>query len=388
MTLPHRRRRAPPRDLARRAAGLERDGVTRADLEALAADGLLAVYGPPELGGAGAAVQREVAELLAGASPDAWFVWFQHGPVVRMLSRRQERGPAGAAPRGAVPRRAARRRRLEPPAHPAAERVRHPGRRRLVASPARQPWCTGWGLTDVVLVGALCRETDEVVFGLVPAGDRPALRSDGALDLAAMGGTSTHARRASTGCVLPDDDVVLRGRPRAVGRARRGRQHQRAALDVRHRAGRPRPAARREPDAADALRRAGARRCATRPTRLLDEVDPGEQREERLELRAQALLLAIECCTALLAARGGQGMDLGEPAQRLLRAAAFQLVHSQAAHIRAATLQALAGWRSGQLQQRERQARSTLPLRLRGSSSAPAAAAVPRGRRAPARPLA
>jgi hypothetical protein len=58
-------------------------------------------------------------------------------------------------------------------------------------------------------------------------------------------------------------------------------------------------------------------------------------------VRAASLLLAVECCTALLAARGGQGMDLADPAQRLLRAAAFQLVHSQAAHVRAATLSAL-----------------------------------------------
>ena len=35
------------------------------------------------------------------------------------------------------------------------------------------------------------------------------------------------------------------------------------------------------------------------------------------------------------------GMDLAEPAQRLLRAAAFQVVHSQAAHVREATLAAL-----------------------------------------------
>ena len=70
-------------------------------------------------------------------------------------------------------------------------------------------------------------------------------------------------------------------------------------------------------------------------------MDPGQQLERRLALRAESLLLGIECCTALLAARGGQGMDLAEPAQRLLRAAAFQLVHSQAAHVRAATLEAL-----------------------------------------------
>jgi len=72
-------------ELAGRAGVLERDGVRREDLQALAGLGLLAVYGPPELGGAPPSVQREVAELLAGASPDAWFVWFQHGPVVRML---------------------------------------------------------------------------------------------------------------------------------------------------------------------------------------------------------------------------------------------------------------------------------------------------------------
>jgi hypothetical protein len=56
---------------------------------------------------------------------------------------------------------------------------------------------------------------------------------------------------------------------------------------------------------------------------------------------AAGLLLGIECCTALLASRGGRGMSLDDSAQRLLRAAAFQLVHSQAEHIRAATLQAL-----------------------------------------------
>jgi hypothetical protein len=75
--------------------------------------------------------------------------------------------------------------------------------------------------------------------------------------------------------------------------------------------------------------------------RLLDEVPPPEQLEERLALRARALVLQLECCTALLTARGGQGMGLADPAQRLLRAAAFQVVHSQAPHVREATLAAL-----------------------------------------------
>jgi len=96
----------------------------------------------------------------------------------------------------------------------------------------------------------------------------------------------------------------------------------------------------RAPETAEQLR---ARVLASREHayRLLDEVPGDEQIEERLAVRASALLLAMECCTALLAARGGQGMGLADPAQRLLRAAAFQLVHSQAAHVRAATLDAL-----------------------------------------------
>ena len=91
--------------------------------------------------------------------------------------------------------------------------------------------------------------------------------------------------------------------------------------------GRAAPAGARRADA-------GLPRCSTRSTAASGS-------SERLELRAAALLLAVECCTALLTARGGQGMDLAEPAQRLLRAAAFQVVHSQAAHVRAATLDAL-----------------------------------------------
>ena len=327
-------------DLAGRAADLERDGVTRADLDALAADGLLAVHGPPELGGADAAEQREVAELLAGASPDAWFVWFQHGPVVKMLAASentalQERWLARLCTGEALG--GVSWSHLRTP-RPSVFATRTDGGWSFTGT---QPWCTGWGLTDVVLAGALCRETDEVVFGLVPSGDRPELRSTGLLDLAAMAGTSTHAL-AYDGLVVPDADVVLVA-PRApfsVGDAARNTNVQPstfgialAALDLLQE---------REPGTADALR---PRVLALRAQayRLLDDVDPDEQHAERLRLRAESLLLGLECCTALLTARGGQGMDLGEPAQRLLRAAAFQVVHSQAAPIRTATLAALVG---------------------------------------------
>ncbi|MBC7375776.1 MAG: acyl-CoA/acyl-ACP dehydrogenase [Frankiales bacterium] len=326
------------RELAADAARLEREGVNRAVLDRMAAVGLLAVAGPPDLGGAWPAEQRQVAELLAGASPDAWFVWFQHGPVVKMLKAsdnedlKNKHLPELCAGRelGGVAYS-----HLRTP-KPSVFATRVEGGWSLSGF---QPWCTGWGLTDVVLVGALVPETDQVVFGLVPAGNRPEMTSAGELRLAAMAGTSTHALRFD-GLRVDDTEVVLltdRGpwaqadsanntnvQPSTYGIAL-------AALEL---------LAEREPDTAMQLR-PRLLELRTRAYRLIDEVEVGQRTEQRLALRAESLLVGIECCTALLAARGGQGMDLGEPAQLLLRAAAFQLVHSQAAHIRAATLEAL-----------------------------------------------
>jgi len=296
------------------------------------------VYGPAELGGLPPAGQREVAEQLSGASPDAWFVWFQHGPVVRMLAGSdntalaQQHLPAlcrGDA-LGAV----------------AYSHLRTPAPSVLATRVAggwsfsgRQPWCTGWPLADLVLTGALDPSGDRVVFGVVPAGDRAQLHSTGELALAAMGGTRTHALVLDA-LLVPDDAVVML-RPRSEFTAYDTALNANvqpstfgvafAALDL---------LAPRQPAVAARLR---DRVLALRTTAyaLLDEVPADERLDERLAVRAQALLLAVQCSTALLTARGGQGMDLADPAQRLLRAAAFQVVHSQAAHIRTATLDAL-----------------------------------------------
>lgn len=324
--------------LAADATRLERDGVTRADVARLAGAGLLGVYGPPELGGLPDAAQREVAEQLAGASPDAWFVWFQHGPVVRMLGRSDNTALAelhlGPLCRGEELGGVAYSHLRTPAPSVFAERVS--GGWSLRGS---QPWCTGWPLVDVALVGALDAGGEQVVFALVPAGDRPALHSTGELSLAAMGGTRTHAL-AFEDLFVPDEAVVAvhdRGTFAAYDTALNANVQPStygvalAALDLLDA---------RQPQVAQALRDR-LLPLRTRAYRLLDEVPAPEQLDERLEVRAASLLLAVECCTALLAARGGQGMDLADPAQRLLRAAAFQLVHSQAAHVRAATLSAL-----------------------------------------------
>jgi len=328
--------------LARRLAGqasrLERDGVTRADLQPLADAGLYALFGPPELGGVSPPEQRRVHELLAGASPDGWFVWYQHGPVVKFLTASDN-----AALRDAYLPDLCAGRRLGGvawsnlrTARPSVLATRVDGGWRL---PGPQPFCTGWGLCELWLVGGLAPESGEVVFGIVPAGC-PELRSQGELALAAMSGTSTHAIRYDA-LLLPDDAVVLRKdfatwaqadatanqnvQPSTFGVAL-------AALDLL------------EPAASSAAHVLRGRVLDVRAQayQLLDDVEPTEAGEQRLALRAEALLLGLECCTALLTSRGGRGIGLDDPAQLLLRAAAFQLVHSQAAHIRAATLEALA----------------------------------------------
>jgi hypothetical protein len=325
-------------ELAADARRLERDGVTTDDVRRLADAGALAVFGPPALGGGTPDEQRRTSELLAGASPDAWFVWFQHGPVVKLLGASdnapmRDRWLADLCSGRALGGVAWSNLRT---ARPSVFATRVDGGWSLSGP---QPWCTGWGLHAVLLVGAKAEQTGEVVFGVVPA-DREGLRSRGELELAAMGGTSTHAVEYDC-LVLRDDEVLLRkdfdAWAAADTAANRNVQPSTfgialAALDLLE----PASAA-----TATALR-AQVLEVRTAAYRLLDEVDPAEEGEQRLALRARALLLALESCTALLASRGGRGMGLDDPAQRLLRAAAFQLVHSQAAPIREATLAALA----------------------------------------------
>ena len=318
--------------LAERAAQLEAPGGVSRDVVAeLAAAGLLGTYGPD---GPDEAGRRTVAEGLAGASPDAWFVWFQHGPVVRSLldtpntalvqehledlcTGRAQGGVAWSNLRTSRPT-------------VTAERVDGGW---LLDGP--QPWCTGFPMLDLVMVGGYAATSDEVVFGLLPAS---VLTSAGELALASMSGTSTHAVRYEQ-VLLPDARVlrVLNHEPWSTA-DRAGNANVQpstfgvalAALDLL------------EPDAAEPLRKQ-VLAIREQAYRLLDEVDRFEQLERRLELRAQALTLATTCALAAVTSAGGRGMGLDHPAQRLLRAAAFQVVHSQDSAVRAATLQVLQG---------------------------------------------
>lgn len=323
--------------LAAAAGQVEREGVQRSGLDRLAAAQLLALECDPALGGvaAPAPVVRRVTEILAGADPQTWFVFFQHGPVVRALMR----SDAAELRAHWLPRLAAG----EALGGVAYSHLRSP-RPQLTARPTAsgwrldgvQPWFTGWGLADVVLTGALSTD-DEVLFWLLPSG---AATRQGVtatpLRLAAMDATHTVALRLD-GVAAGEAELVSRT-PRAIWtQADRAKNTNvtpstfgvgLAALGL---------LAERDADAARSLgRRLAAAR--TEAYRLLDEVPVEEELDRRLAVRAEALTVAMECATALVVACGGQGMALTHPAQRLLRAAAFQLVHAQDVAVRGATL--------------------------------------------------
>jgi len=322
--------------LATSASRVECEGVERATLDRLAAAGLYGIQGPEWAGGhdVAGATYRRIAELLAGADANTWLVWFQHHPVVRMLagcenvelqrllpdlcSGRVRAGVAFSHLRSAAPTITAR----------AAG-----GGWRLSG---RQPWCTGWGLIDVVLVGAVT-DDDQVMLALVPT-ERTGLRPTEELSLTAMNGTHTVALELDDLAVAPADVVVLMPRsewtdgdamrasnvqPSAVGIAL-------AALDVlRLRA--PEQAARLGSRLADLRSRAYV---------LSDEPPTIDDVPERLQLTARLLLIAVEITSTLVVSLGGSALATSQPAQRWAREATFHLVFAQTVDLREAGLTA------------------------------------------------
>jgi hypothetical protein len=96
--------------------------------------------------------------------------------------------------------------------------------------------------------------------------------------------------------------------------------------------------------AADAARRLDddRERRAQMYDELLDAaVDSDDYIERASDHRATCIHLALRSTTALLAAVGGRGMDLGHPAQRLAREAAFFVIQAQTADGRAAALRSV-----------------------------------------------
>lgn len=327
--------------LAPLAAETERDGVERATLDCLAEAGLYGVVGPESITGSqpAPAVYREVAEVLAGADGNTWFVWLQHHAAVKMLT-----GSANAdLAQHWLPS-------LCAGTTQAGVAYSHLRSTEIVVSATRvdggwrlsgtAPWCTGWGLLDVVLVGAATAD-DGVVFAVVPMSEGDGMAPGPPLDLAAMGGTRTVTLHLD-GYVVADADVVQRT-PRATWAATdaaAGANVQPSTFGVA-RAALVELAGRDEATAASlSTRLHDVRR---RAYGLMDDVPAGEALEERLALRAEALLLGVEATSALVTSVGGRAMTGANPAQRWAREALFHLVFAQTRPARVTTLARIAG---------------------------------------------
>jgi len=326
------------------ASRAEREGVPRATIDALAAAGLLAIVAPPALGGVSAGAAREVAEVLAGAGPDAWFVWTQHHMPVSLLTATAN---------------SELRERLLPQlcsttlAAVAFSHLRRP-QPGVTATPTPAgwringsvPWLTGWGVADVLALGSLT-DTGEVMFALLPLGaDAPSgLHPTAPLLLASMQGTRTVGLRLD-GVTVPASAVVLQ-QPAETWRAADAARAAnvvpatfgiaRAALDGLRAAGGAAGTAAGAVDLADSLA-AALDQARERAYQLIDDVPAAECVDERIALRAEALQLTLRATAAGVAAQGGKAMSTEHPAQRLARAALFMLVQAQTPKLRAATL--------------------------------------------------
>lgn len=322
--------------LAPLAAQTERDGVERVTLDCLAGAGLYGILGPESITARvpSAPVYRRVAEVLAGADASTWFLWFQHHPVVRMLaaSTNQELAQrwlpalcAGTTQAGVAF------------SHLRSERVVMPATRldggwRLSGV---APWCTGWGLLDLVLVGATTPD-DEVLFALVPLAEGDTMIPGPPLHLAAMGGTRTFPLHLNS-YVVADDDVVLSA-PRAkwaTADAAAGANVQPSSFGITLAA--LGELAALDPASAEVLS-ARLEAVRLRAYELADDVPAGDAIDERLRLRAEALSLGVSVTSALVAAVGGRAMTGDHPAQRWAREATFHLVFAQTKAARAASL--------------------------------------------------
>lgn len=202
------------------------------------------------------------------------------------------------------------------------------------------PWFTGWGLADVVLLGAATPD-DRVLLALLPCAtvaSRPGtVRRH---DLWSMSATHAVGIELRAVRVTPAQVVALPSRtdwlraytqrtidthPAVFGSLRAT-----TAFLHAHAGGTD-----TAPGAADGFGQLAidvARRAAIlrrRAYALCDHAPPGEATRERHTIRAAAVELAFRSASACLAATGARSMLRHATAARLTAEAAFHLVHGQ-----------------------------------------------------------
>jgi hypothetical protein len=332
------------RVLAPHAAQVDRAGIPPSHIAAIKASGLLGMGAPVEVGGtaAPAPVIRLVSEILAAADATTWFVQVQH------------HSPLATAVRGEG---AARERLLRPLADGtllagvAFSQLRSYPHVQVAATPVdggwqfdgTAPWCTGWGLGDVLMLAGTTPDA-EVVFCFIDAREQPGLRASAPMRLAALEASRTvrlhlDGLRVGVDAVIhrttmadwsaADRRTTVNVNPAVFGIAG-------AALDLLELAA-----------TEDATRLAGVLRSRLQTARrdayaLLDEVPAEERLADRLAARLEAMDMMQTATSAAVIAGGGRAMAATAPAQRLAREAMFLLVQAQTADLRAAQLRHLA----------------------------------------------
>jgi hypothetical protein len=283
-----------------------------------------------------AAERRQVHRALGGACGATYFVWAQHEAPIRLLSfsaneplrhRWLDRLLAGAVVGGTA---FAHLRRPGPPvvrAEPDGDGWRLDG---------EAPWATSWGMAGVFSIGAIT-PAGSILWVLLPA---ERLTPSAPLQLAVMQATATVRLRFEETPVGPEDVILEldrslwdgldasignRGNPAVQGLTARAL----ALLEQSGHAG---------AEVAAALRPELEQVVAANDA-LADAADEGRVDVAAMAAaRADSLELAHRSTLALLTASGGRGVELANPAQRLVREAAFYAVQGQTADGRAAGL--------------------------------------------------
>lgn len=308
--------------------------------EALARPGLFALVLPVEQGGLGLSPPRirHVMRLLGGSCGATAFAFAQHHGVVSALVRstndelRDQWLPklSGDTLGGTAFAHVRR-------AGPAAVRaVRRDDGWQL---DGEAPWATSWGRAEVFSVAATT-EAGDLVWVLTPGVSSEGLEASAPLPLMVFGATATVRLRFNR-LFVPEANVL------AVT------EFAPWELDDRRGAARPNPLClgvgdralalleESAPETADDLRQDWERVVERAEQASLAADERSDDIAGIAAVRSESILAVQRLTTALLAASGGRGAELGHPAQLLAREALFYVVQAQNADGRVATLDAL-----------------------------------------------
>ena len=319
--------------------------VPAGHLALLAEAGLFGLHGPRRTAASvpPAAEVRAVHRVLGGACGVTSFVWAQHQSPVTLLANT----PNAALRDEWLPRLC----RGDVVGGTAFAHLRRPGPPALLATPdgdgwrldGEAPWASGWGRVGVYSVAAFTVDGD-VLWCLVDGKEQRGLSVSDPLALAVMQATAT-VRMRFDGFGVRDERVLLQLPPDlwwSIDDVDRGAAQPRGARRDRHRArAAAAPAEGTGGLAEDVAEVLGGElsACAAHGEALAGSADGGSADLAALARgRSWGLDLAQRATAALLATSGGPGIELADPAQRLVREAAFYTVQAQTAPGRDATL--------------------------------------------------